>query len=412
MVFNINEYSGLLLIGFVQGLVYAGLLYYRSAREGRLSDRLLGTILLICCIYISHYVFGFAGWFQAGNWQSSFMFYFPIENLLLLGPLIYHYFRSLTNTDFRIRGREWLHYIPGGIVLLLYASFFLHDFVWHKWLQGLPFECFNGAKGPLSCAVEGPMEVPLHLAWTLSTMIYLGATLRLYRRYRLYLDDNFSDQEQISFGWLQRLMVVFFLGLAFSWFMDIYEVLGDSFFDHSEYWYAHFVMSIMIYAVAVIAYHGTYKLPELHFAPEEAVVEIQAGGVAASVASDAPLGEAAPALDADLLVWKEKLEALMARERPYLEPGLTLKDLSKSLQTNPSLLSKVINAGFNQNFNDFVNARRVEAVKAMMADPGSAHLSLLGIANECGFNSKSTFNRAFQKFAGMSPREFLKQDSA
>ena len=405
MVFDINERSGLLLIGFVQGLVYAGMLFYRSYRENRLSDRLLATILLVCCVYISHYLFGFAGWFQAGNWQSRFMFYFPIENLLLLGPLIYHYFRALTNSSFRITGRQWLHYIPGGFILLLYAAFFLHDFVYHAWINGGEFQCFNGAKGPLSCAIEGPMEIPLHFLWTISMMAYTAITLRDYRRYRRYLNDNYADQENISFGWLRNLLIAFVLGLAVSWTMDIIELLGDNIYDHAEYYYAHLVISIMIYVVAIIAYNGTYRLPELHFAPVEEVLEEDVQEVEEKENGEGDMPE-------ELGEWKGKLERIMVEERPYLKAGLTLKELSAALQTNPSVLSKVINAGFGQNFNDFINARRVEAVKEMIQSPDTAHLTLLGIANECGFNSKSTFNRAFKKFAGMSPREFLMEKSS
>lgn len=410
MVFDINERSGLLLIGFIQGLVYAGMLFYRSYRESRLSDRLLATILLVCCTYISHYLFGFAGWYQAGNWQSKFMFYFPIENLLLLGPLIFHYFRALTNTDFKFRGRQWLHYVPGGFILLLYLSFFLHDFVWHTWINGGSFECFDGAKGPLSCAIEGPMEIPLHLAWTISMMVYTAFTLLAYRRYRRYLNDNYADQENISFGWLRNLLVAFVLGLAFSWTMDLIELFGDNTYNHAEYYYAHLVISVMIYLVAIIAYNGTYRLPELHFEPE---VETEDAMVTEEPGNNVQVPtETMQEIPAELGEWKQKLERIMVEERPYLTAGLTLKELSANLQTNPSVLSKVINAGFGQNFNDYINARRVKAVKDMIHDPSTAHLTLLGIANECGFNSKSTFNRAFKKFAGKSPREFLQEKTA
>ena len=78
------------------------------------------------------------------------------------------------------------------------------------------------------------------------------------------------------------------------------------------------------------------------------------------------------------------------------------------MKISPAHLSKVVNSGLDKNFNDFVNGYRVEAVKNKMSDPSTAHLTLLGIAYECGFNSKATFNRAFKKHAGVSPSAFLK----
>ena len=63
---------------------------------------------------------------------------------------------------------------------------------------------------------------------------------------------------------------------------------------------------------------------------------------------------------------------------------------------------------FGKNFNDFVNAYRVEAFKAMLKENKHEQLSLLGIAQECGFNSKATFNRVFKKLTNTSPTEYLK----
>jgi len=104
--------------------------------------------------------------------------------------------------------------------------------------------------------------------------------------------------------------------------------------------------------------------------------------------------------------WKSKIEQLVIEQKLYLEPELSLSALATKLKTNTSVLSAAINQNFGKNFNDFVNAYRVEEVKRLLKDPSNTHLSLLGVALECGFNSKSTFNRAFKKFTGQSPKEF------
>jgi AraC-like DNA-binding protein len=70
-------------------------------------------------------------------------------------------------------------------------------------------------------------------------------------------------------------------------------------------------------------------------------------------------------------------------------------------------LSEVINVGFHKNFNDFVNMYRVEAFKRMLLEDRQKQLSLLGMAFECGFNSKATFNRVFKKLTSTSPTEYL-----
>ncbi|RZK87713.1 MAG: helix-turn-helix domain-containing protein, partial [Hymenobacter sp.] len=90
----------------------------------------------------------------------------------------------------------------------------------------------------------------------------------------------------------------------------------------------------------------------------------------------------------------------MAGEQPWLEPELTLPELAHRLRTHPALLSKIINASCGQNFNDFVNTYRTQEAQRKLADPRFAHYSLMGVALESGFNSKSTFNRVFRKLPG------------
>jgi len=107
--------------------------------------------------------------------------------------------------------------------------------------------------------------------------------------------------------------------------------------------------------------------------------------------------------------WKQKLHLLMAKEQPYLDPDLTLQQLAEKLRTNTSILSKAINSGFGQNFNNYINEYRVNAMREKMVLPKYQNYTLVSIAFECGFNSKATFNRAFKKFTGMSPKSYLEQ---
>jgi AraC-like DNA-binding protein len=85
---------------------------------------------------------------------------------------------------------------------------------------------------------------------------------------------------------------------------------------------------------------------------------------------------------------------------------LTLSVLAERIGLNASQLSYLVNNGFQQNFNDFVNTYRVEEVKRKLNLPDYQHLSLLGVAFESGFNSKATFNRAFKKLTGNAPSQY------
>ena len=93
----------------------------------------------------------------------------------------------------------------------------------------------------------------------------------------------------------------------------------------------------------------------------------------------------------------------------YLDAGLSLRSLADQVNIHPNQLSWLINESFNKNFNEFINHYRVETFKEKAKDPGNAHISLIGLAFDSGFNSKTVFNTTFKKMTGVTPREFVKQ---
>lgn len=105
----------------------------------------------------------------------------------------------------------------------------------------------------------------------------------------------------------------------------------------------------------------------------------------------------------------QELAAKMREDKPYLNPALSLRELADSLELHPNKLSWLINESIGQNFNTYINAFRLEAFKALAKDPKNRHLTLLGLAYDSGFNSKTVFNSYFKKVEGMTPRAWLKQ---
>jgi len=109
---------------------------------------------------------------------------------------------------------------------------------------------------------------------------------------------------------------------------------------------------------------------------------------------------------AELNKWQQKLHQHMDSRRSYINPELRLSDLALEMNLKPYELSELINRAEGKNFYEFINSYRVEEVKRKINLPESDYLSLLGIANECGFNSKSVFNETFKKFTGLTPSAF------
>jgi AraC-like DNA-binding protein len=166
-------------------------------------------------------------------------------------------------------------------------------------------------------------------------------------------------------------------------------------------------------ASSIVALETSEKIvaAAVHGLPETPVSPAAAAASAPLVADNTPEEptETAAEPDAELARWTTRLLAHMQTARPYLEPELTLGELATQLRTNTSWLSKVINSGCGQNFNDFINEYRVREAERRLRDPQFRHYTLLAVALEAGFNSKSTFNRVFKKLRGQTPSEAARQ---
>jgi len=149
--------------------------------------------------------------------------------------------------------------------------------------------------------------------------------------------------------------------------------------------------NLFLYAIKSVAF-GNRKVKEVNVFHEEETVKTNL--------YEKPL-------EKDIDLWKVKLFDLLTRERLYENPKLTLSDVAEKLNTNTKIVSSVVNAGFQMNFNDFVNHHRIEAVKVKLQNNEHKTTTLLGIAFDCGFNSKATFNRAFKKSTSLSPKDYI-----
>jgi AraC-like DNA-binding protein len=105
----------------------------------------------------------------------------------------------------------------------------------------------------------------------------------------------------------------------------------------------------------------------------------------------------------------QRLDELMENEKLFLNPDLTLKELSLKLKMHSNYISRIINEHFGMSYNDFINKYRIEEVKKRFEDPEYRDKTVLEIIYETGFYSKSVFNTAFKKFTGMTPSLYRKQ---
>lgn len=397
MLFEFNIYSSLLLIGVCQGIVYSSLLLWRGKREGSVADFLMAAILITLSIYVSQWMLGFAGWYDVKDWHTTFMFYMDFDLPYLLGPLMYCFFLASTNRKFSLPF-YWKHFVLALLFILFVIGVAVYDFVyWKSWL-GNPFLGFDGTRGPMEDYLNEDSIPILTLVWQLARLhllVYVGLTIRLFWNYKKYLNNNFSNTEAIDMQWYRNVLLLF----AGALIVELLKQLINLFFDLSyiDTWYFYFVTSIVIYLLGIQAYkQPSRQVVELSFQPNQ-------------IEQTLILEEKSNHLEPELQRLLQKLQHLMEMEKPYLNSDLNLRSLANQLKTNTNYLSKVINHTDATNFNDYINRYRVQEMQQRLKNGAHKEFTFLSLALECGFNSKATFNRAFKKHTGKSPRAYIEQ---
>tara|TARA_R110001592_G_scaffold9555_3_gene50551 strand:+ start:538 stop:2871 length:2334 start_codon:yes stop_codon:yes gene_type:complete len=107
--------------------------------------------------------------------------------------------------------------------------------------------------------------------------------------------------------------------------------------------------------------------------------------------------------------YSSRLLKYIQDEKPFLDPNLSLRTLAEQIKINPNQLSWLLNESLNKNFSEFINGYRVQHFKGKVADASQSHLTLLALAYDSGFNSKTVFNTFFKKITGQTPKEYWKE---
>lgn len=310
---------------------------------------------------------------------------------LALAPLIYLYVKSITTSSFRFKKIEWLHFLP----VILFVIYRIAIYSFDASQTG-----FNEVQnGILKLSLDEPIVFPLVTVFGFAQMLlYLAFTFQLFYNYRKKINEFFSNTYKLELNWIRNFLLLY----SFLFLYDMVQTAIASFFFELNYmqrWWLTLFTGLTIIYVGIKGYFtDTTKLKKLNFSFTPNKISIPDVGQ-----------------NQDKQISEESIRSLrefMEAEKPYLNPELNLVDLAKQVDMSRAQLSEVINSGFGQNFNDFINKYRIEAFQSMIKAKKHQQLSLLGIAYECGFNSKATFNRVFKKLMNSSPTEFLKAASS
>lgn len=399
MLFTFGFYSSLLLISFTQGVVYSILLFLKAVKTENKSNYWLSVFIFLCSLFIAPWMLGFAGWYDNQPYRD-FMFYMPFQHLFFLGPLIFFYTQSLLNPHFKISTKDFLHFLPGILYVLVMLFFWIYDVFIFK---GYYF---------YENQVDKDFDTWYQYSGFISMTIYFGLSLRYYFQYKKLIVHVASNADALLFEWIRNYLFAFLSMICIKMFFTILSVFFPVLDSYKGSWWFFLMFSIVLYYIAITGYSNAviskiaFQLSVLHKQP---AYLLSSNSVPEKTVIDIEHEVFETTSSPEILLWKSKIETLIQKEKLYQNPELNLTDLAKKLETNASVISKTINQGYRMNFNDYVNNFRIEAVKANLSNGEHKKSTLLGIAYDCGFNSKSTFNRAFKKNTGKTPKEYLKE---
>ncbi|WP_234735761.1 helix-turn-helix domain-containing protein [Tellurirhabdus bombi] len=364
----------ILLLGACQGFILAGLLWF-NPKGRRLSNRLLA--FLIGLLAMASLAVGIPV-------QNSFvrlaLELTSLINVMPIGPLIYFYTRSLLEPDFRLGKKERLHFYP---TILDWGA----PLIGWTFLLGVVLKLVSPKTGPEWGQVMDEYNAYADIPRWLSLTIYLGLTRRwLLRQERA---ASISEQTQSNLPWL-RLFLTIFLAFQLIWLFFLVPYIAPAYRNQlldTFGWYPIYIpIAVMIYWLGLRGY-----LHARSTEPREPIRKKAAAALAQDVVQETAT----------------RLQQAMTEQKLYLDPELTVEKLGRQLQIPAKTISAVLNQHLGKSFNTFVNEYRLEEVKQRLTQPAKAHLTMIGIAFDCGFNSQATFQRAFKQMTGMSPKEYL-----
>jgi len=339
-------------IAVFQALLIAFYLIFQ--KKGTAKSR---VILALLMVDFSFFLTGTFLLLFFGHWHLIFYAHLANLSVFLAPPLLYFYYRSLIDGNFRFTYSMLLHFVP--FVLIFFFMFYVivvqlsHDFVFR------------------------PFGIALISVLFAQSIFYL---------HRMIIERNGIGNRRTmnaklkGFGYLfAGIFLIFALKLLIFIVWNVLGFVDICIFLTGVFFISSFIMINMLVLCGL-------------FNPELLInyFKYQASTLDDSIKNKT----------------FSNLLLLLDQKKLYLDPLLTLHKLARQLSISDKQLSQVINERTGNNFNDFINKYRIEEAQNLIRSNNDQQPNILTIAYEVGFNSKSTFNTAFKKFTNSTPSEY------
>ncbi len=307
----------------------------------------------------------------------------------LIGPLIYFYILSLfTKIDFK-QPKNWLCFIP-------FLLFFL--------LISLPLFFKDPNSGLLFHYLKYYFDNNdmFYYIEMLYLLFFTILSLKILPQYTQAMKSYFSNSTEGDIIWSKRLLlgIIFYLVIDTLLLISGIQLEAFPFFDNQINLLT--ILSVVLY----LGYYGFFQaqmlIPAFLLEKKEANEQKTVSKIIAS--QNVTIFSIQ-----EIERIKVALKNALVNEQLFLNQALTLSNLANHVALTDKKISTFINQELNTNFYELINKYRLAAFKKELAKTENQHLTIWGIASQCGFNSKTSFNRIFKKQTGLTPSQYQKQ---
>lgn len=339
--------------------LFLSIIFISHRKKNCLSNKIFAILLILFAVSV-----GCSFSCSSGVYLHFIRFHkiiFPVSKTgFLIGPLLYFYIKSLLNQNYKIRKQDFFHLIPFLMVefYVILKIFTITDFIiWYS-----------------------PLEIYTCIAILLQNFFYIIFSIHAIKSPKASLHLFFFRNQTEKLSWLRFVLsgyiLLWIINLQSYILLQLLHIVNWCGYSASLYFV---VLFLFFNALAYLS----WKSPTIFINGKK----YQKSGLDKS----------------NKATFQRRLLYLMKKNKPYLDPLLNSKKLADMISIPVPYLSQVLNESFQSNYNDFINQYRIEESKQLLK---TSNKNILEIAYAVGFNSKATFNSAFKKFTGQTPKQF------
>lgn len=353
------------------------LLFFKKNKNT--SDSILAAYFLLAGINI---LFSYLEYDNVRNdFRYPCLIHITTPLVFLHGPLLWLYVRALTVPRFTFKKWYYLHFAPFAFAVIL-LSFLYYSVPQEIKVPYVKSEVFKEDFHYKLIVVLIAVLIYFYLFWC----------IRLIRGYKKKLLNLYSNVEKIDLKWIKFMLFIAVIIYGFAMTTNLLDLFLHFISFQNFQAYAFLINSLFILVLGFYGHRQTTIFTS-DIKSQEDIFNLKPASLKEDISDNNEK-------------FAQKLLNHMDYEKPFTDQELSIGKLAKQLSVPAEYLSHVINSCFGKNFFDFINTYRIEEFKRQLQNPDNQNYKIIGIAYDCGFNSKATFNRVFKNHAGLTPSQY------